>query len=348
MESAERIHPPTPHRRQTARQQGQVAKSQDLPLAGVFLAGVLLLMLGGGELFGALADYVRQRLGDAPVLTPAADLPLDGDGAAILRLGRSLGLVCGGLLAVAVVGHLLQTGFQPQPQRLVPDFARLDPLASARRMFSGDTAARQVMLLVKLAFIGGGAAWAVWDQRYRILALGNLASEAMADGVAEILSGICLKIGGALLVAAVADYGFQRWRHERSLQMTPDELREEMRNQNGDPAVPLRRRRLQRERGLSQLESAVIRAQLVLVEGISSAVAIQVDASTRSAPIVAAKGRGDSAVKIRQIAERVKIRIVDEPRLTQAIARQTPVGAPIAAEHYRAVAGLWQTSASTP
>jgi flagellar biosynthesis protein FlhB len=121
------------------------------------------------------------------------------------------------------------------------------------------------------------------------------------------LSGICLKIGGALLVAAVADYGFQRWRHERSLQMTPDEMREEMRNQNGDPAVQQRRRRLQRELGLSQLESAVIRAHLVLVEGASSAVAIQYDAATQSAPIVAAKGRGDAAAKIRQTAERVKI-----------------------------------------
>jgi len=106
MESTERIHPPTPHRRQTARQQGHVAKSQDLPLAGVFLGGVLLLMLGGSELFGAMADYVRQQLGDLPTLTSNAALPLEAGGAAVLRLGRSLALVCGGLLAV-LVAHLL-------------------------------------------------------------------------------------------------------------------------------------------------------------------------------------------------------------------------------------------------
>jgi len=347
MESTERIHPPTPHRRQTARQQGHVAKSQDLPLAGVFLGGVLLLMLGGSELFGAMADYVRQQLGDLPTLTSNAALPLEAGGAAVLRLGRSLALVCGGLLAVAVVGHLLQTGFQPQPQRVAPDFSRLDPIASATRMFSGDMAARQAMLLVKLALIGGSAAWAVWVQRDRILSLGNLAPAAMADGIAEILSGICLKIGSALLIAAVADYGFLRWRHERSLQMTPDEMREEMRNQNGDPAVQRQRRQLQRERVLSPLQSAVTRAQLVLVQGTSLAVAIQYDAQTPSAPIVIAKGRGDTAAQIRQTAEQVKVRVVENARLTQAITRQTPVGAPIVAEHYRDVASLWSSPAGT-
>lgn len=254
-ESTERIHPPTPHRRQIARQQGQVAKSHDLPLAGVFLAGVLLL--GGSELFGALADCMRQPLGGLPALPTDARMTFEAGNAALLRVGRSLALVCGGLLGVAVISHLLQTGFQPQPGRLAPDFSRLDPLSCASRMFSGDTAARHMVSLLKLAVLAGAAAWAVWDQRDRILGLGNLAPAALADGLAGLLSGICLKIGGALLIVAAADYGFQRWRYERSLQMTPDEMREEMRSQNGDPSVQRRRRQVQRELALTHLESSV-------------------------------------------------------------------------------------------
>lgn len=344
-ESAERIHPPTPHRRQLARQQGQVAKSHDLPLAGVFLAGVLLL--GGSELFGALADCVRQPLSGSSVLPTDARMAFEAGNASLLRLGRSLALICGGLLGVAVLGHLLQTGFQPEPQRLVPDFSRLDPFASAARMFSGDTAARQVMSLLKLVVLVGVTAWAVWDQRGRILGLANLAPAALANGLADLLSGICLRIGGALLIAAAADYGFQRWRYERSLQMTPDEMREEMRSQNGDPGVQRRRRQVQRDLALPHLESAVVRAQLVLVQGASLAVALQYDGQPASAPVVAAKGRGDAAAKIRQTAERVKIHVVEAARLAQVIAQQTPLGAPLAAEHYRAVANLWQPPTST-
>lgn len=344
MESAERIHPATPARRQAARQQGRVAKSHDLPLAGVFLAGVLLLILGGGELFSALADYACQALGEVPNLASGADLSLDGDHAALLRLGRSLALVCGGVLAAAVVGHLLQTGVQPQPQRLAPDLSRVDPRVSAGRMFSGDTAARQGLLLVKLTLVGGTAAWAVWDQREQILAVGHLPPAMLLDALADLFRGVCLKVGAALFVAAVADYGFQRWRHERSLQMTAEELREELRNQNGDPAVQQRRRQLQRDLVLSQLETAVARAQLVVVQGTAVAVALQYEGRPAPpAPLVAAKGRGDAAARIRRTAERLKIRLVDDPQLAQAIAQHTPVGAPIAAEHYRAVANLWLT-----
>ena len=339
-ESTERIHPPTPHRRQIAGQQGQAAKSHDLPLAGVFLAGVLLL--GGGELFGSLADCVRQPLSGVTALPTDASMAFEASHDALLRLGRSLALMCGGLLAVAVLGHLLQTGFQPQPQRLAPDFSRLDPLATASRMFSGDTAARQLMLLLKLTVLVGAAAWAVWDQRDRIMALSSLAPSTLGNGLADLLSGICLKIGAALVVVATADYGFQRWRYEQSLQMTPDEMREEMRSQNGDPGVQRRRRQVQRDLALTHLESSVVRAQLVLVQGTSLAVALQYDGQTSSAPIVVAKGRGDAAAKIRQTAERAKIHVVEAARLTQAITQRTPVGAPVAAEHYRALAGLWQ------
>ena len=133
-ESTERIHPPTPHRRQIARQQGQAAKSHDLPLAGVFLAGVLLLLLGGSELFGTLADCVRQQLsGESYRLPTDASMASSRRHDALLRLGTQPGSC---LRRVAVqwpsLSHLLQTGFQPQPQRLAPDFSRLDPSGDGR------------------------------------------------------------------------------------------------------------------------------------------------------------------------------------------------------------------------
>jgi len=347
-EATERIHSATPHRRQLARQQGYAAKSHDLAFAAVFLTGVLLLLLGGSQWFGRLSEYARQQLsGEA--------LSLTGVGVAnawwfdaLPLFWPSLALVFGIPLCVAVVSHLWQTGFQPQPQRLAPDWSRFNPLATATRMFSGATVALQVLNVLKVAVVLSVGAWALWDQRDRIVALGHVAPGALAGSLADIASGICLKMGGALLVVGAADYGFQRWRYELSLRMTPEEIREEMRNQNGDPAVQRRRRQLQGELALTHLEAAVAQAQLVLVRGTSSAVALQYDPRTMSAPIVVAKGSGDAAAKIRQTAEQAGIRVEQEPRLAQAIARQTPVGAGIAAEHYHAIAGLWQQPTSTP
>ena len=244
------------------------------------------------------------------------------------------------LLCVAVVGHLLQVGIQPQPQRLAPDWSRLNPLATALQMFSGDSAVRELLGVLKLAVVLSVAAWALWNQRDPILALGNLSPAALATTLAELVGGICLKVGGALLVVAAADYGFQRWRYELSLRMTPEEMREEMRNQKGTLAVQRRRRQLQSTLALTHLEAAVAQAQLVLVQGTSWAVALQYDSSTMPAPIVVAKGTGDTAAKIRLTAEQTNIRVAQEPRLTQTIASQTPIGSAIAAEHYRTVAEL--------
>ena len=338
-EATERIHSATPHRRQLARQEGYVAKSHDMTFAAVFLAGVLLLLLGGSQLFGTLGQYVRQQLsGQAPSLVDA-DTARDAWYGSIPLIGPSLALVCGALLCVAVVSHLLQTGFQPLPERLAPDLSRFHPLATAARMFSGGTAAQQLLSVLKLAVVLGVAAWALWDQRERILTLGSSTAAALAGSLIEIITGILLKVGGALLIVGAADYGFQRWRYELSLRMTPEEMREEMRNQNGDPAVQRRRRQVQGALALTHLDSAVTQAQLVL-QGPSQAVALQYDPHTMSAPIVVAKGSGAAAARIQQIAERAGIRVAQEPRLARTIARQTPVGIAVAAEHYRAIADL--------
>ncbi|NLF70104.1 MAG: EscU/YscU/HrcU family type III secretion system export apparatus switch protein [Candidatus Anammoximicrobium sp.] len=347
-EATERIHAATPHRRQAARQQGYVAQSHDLAFAAVFLAGVLLLLFGGGQLGGVLGEYARRQFSGEAFSLAAADVAGAWWSDAVRWFCPSLAVVFGVLLCVAAASHLGQTGVQLQPQRLAPDVSRLDPLAAATKMFSGQTAAQQLLNVLKLAVLLSVGAWALWDQRERIVILGHVAPAALAASWGEIIVRVCLKLGGGLLVVGAVDYGFQRWRYELSLRMTPEELREEMRHQNGDPAVQRRRRQVRSALALTQLEAAVGRAQLVLVQGTSHAVALRYDPRTMSAPIVVAKGRGDAAAKIRQSGEQAGIRVEQEPRLAQAIASRTPVNAAIAAEHYQAIAGLWLQAVSTP
>ena len=122
----------------------------------------------------------------------------------------------------------------------------------------------------------------------------------------------------ALFVLAMLDYGFQRWKHEQDLRMTPQEVREEMRNLQGDPQVIARRRSVQRQLALNRLAQAVPKADVVVTNPTELAVAMQYDAETMAAPIVVAKGAGVIAGRIRRLALENGIPIVEKKPLAQA------------------------------
>jgi flagellar biosynthetic protein FlhB len=245
--SGEKSLDPTPHRRQQARQEGHVAKSHDLGSAAMLLLGLAVLMTLGGSLAGFLAEYCRSQLGGRPWLVADAEF-LTGEWNAVLwALGRRLlpilGLLCLGGVAV----NVLQTGFLFLPQRLSFDFGRISPAHGWQRIFSFAGLVQLGFGVFKLIAVLGAAAAVLYQQREAVLGLAALPPPALAHGMAQVLLWTGLKLGAALLVLAVLDYAYQRWRHERDLRMTPQELREEMRNLEGDPQVIGRRKQMQRE-----------------------------------------------------------------------------------------------------
>ena len=128
-----------------------------------------------------------------------------------------------------------------------------------------------------------------------------------------------LKIAIALLVLSVLDYGFQRWKFERDLRMTTQQVREEMKELQGDPQMIARRRAVQRQLVLNRLTTAVPKADVVVTNPTELAVAIQYDIDTMRAPIVVAKGAGLIAQRIRRIALENGITIVRAQPLPNAL-----------------------------
>ena len=156
----------------------------------------------------------------------------------------------------------------------------------------------------------------------------------------DLLLGTCLKIGIALLVLAIFDYGFQKWKFEQDIKMTPQEVREEMKMLQGDPHMAARRRQIQRQLVMNRMQSAVPRADVVVTNPTELAVAIQYDPQTMEAPIVVAKGAGFLAQRIRQLALNNGIPIVERKPLAQVLYKHVDVNKPIPAEQYAAVAEL--------
>ena len=164
-------------------------------------------------------------------------------GAVAGRVVPILGLLC--LAAVAI--NVFQGGLLVLPKRIAVDFGRLSLWAGLHRVFSAGMFARLAFGVLKLAAISAAAGVLIYREVNSILALTALPPPALAARAAGIVLSIGLKLGGALLLLALVDYAYQWWRHQRDLRMTPQELREELRNLEGNPQITARRKQVRRD-----------------------------------------------------------------------------------------------------
>jgi flagellar biosynthesis protein FlhB len=245
--AGEKTLEPTPHRRQQARREGHVAKSRDLGSAALLLAGLAVLMMLGGGLAGFLADFCRSQLGGEPWLTIDAASVVSRWHATLWALSRYLLPILGLLCLAGVAAHVFQIGFLFLPQRVAFDLNRLNPATRLGNILSASNLIHLGFAILKTVVILSVACTALYGQRDAILRLTDLAPAALALHMTEILVWTALKVAAALLVLATLDYAYQWWRHEQDLKMTPQELREELRNLEGNPQVIGRRKQTQRD-----------------------------------------------------------------------------------------------------
>jgi flagellar biosynthesis protein FlhB len=329
---------PTPHRRQQARREGHVVKSHDLGSAAMLLVGLTVLLTLGGGLVGFLADYCRSQLGGEPWLVADASFAVSHWNTMLWALGRYLLPILGLLCLAGVAVNVLQIGVLFLPQRLAFDFTRLDPLQGLRRIFSASGIVHLGFGIVKLSVVLAVGCVVVYNQRGEILGLASLAPSAIALQMTQILIWSALKIGAALLTLALLDYAYQWWRHEQDLKMTPQELREELRNLEGNPQLIARRKQTQRDLVLQRLSALVPQANVILTNPSQLAVAVRYDPETMLTPIVVAKGSGASAEHIRRVAAEHGVPAVEQKPLARALYRSVDTNQPIPADQYVAVA----------
>jgi flagellar biosynthetic protein FlhB len=329
---------PTPHRRQKAREEGQVAKSQDLSSAALLLLGLMVLMTLGGRLVDFLGYLAREHLGTVQALNIDAKGAADAWNKVLVPLAWCVLPIMGAMVLAAATVNLFQVGILFLPQKLTPDVTRLDPLKGFGRLFSLQNVVKLLFDIFKIAVIAGVAAVSLYHEREVILGLTAQTVSQASYYLVEILMWTSIRIAVALLLLALLDYAFQKWKHEQDLRMTSQEVREEMKNLEGDPQVMARRRQVQRELAKQRLEGAVPKADVVVTNPTELAVAIQYDPATMAAPVVVAKGAGILAQRIRQIALENGIPVVERKPLARALYREVDINHPVPEEKYAAVA----------
>ena len=256
----------------------------------------------------------------------------------VIDLGKVVLPIFGILMLAGIATNLMQIGFLFLPEKLLPDISRLDPLKGFGRIFSLANFVHLLFGIFKIALIGTVAYLCLWKQKEAILGLTGLSVPEIASFLPDTLLWIAIKIAFALVILALLDYGFQWWKHEQDLRMTSQEIREEMKNLEGNPQVISRRKQVQRQLAVQRLSSAVPKADVVITNPTELSVAIQYDPAEMAAPIVVAKGAGEIAKRIRKLALENGVPIVEKKPLAQALYRDVDVGKPIPSEKYAAVA----------
>lgn len=327
----------THHHRQKARKQGQVARSQDLVAVALLFSGVAALLMVGELAAAQLTIYTDRTLSESPRL----DAKLTDVTGMLSQMAAMIAWIITPLLAllllVAAMTHIAQVGWLILPEKLMPDARRINPAQGLKRIFSLHNLVRVFMGLAKMAVVLGVAAVALWQERDRLMSVVDMSVPQIAQYLSSICLWTSLKIAGVLLVLALFDYFFQWWKLEKDLMMTEQQLKDEMKETQGDPNLVQARRAAHRQMVGNRLKKSVVDSDFVVSNPTEFAVAMKYDISKPGAPRVVAKGAGVLAQRIRRLALENNIPIVERKELAQALYAEVEEGHEIPAKHYAAV-----------
>ena len=331
--------PPTQRRLEKARREGQYLTAREFVAALQFIVLLALLAAGGADWFANFCQTTRRLLEQAF----AADLgPRE-----LSRLGwqlfwrNLLPLVLAGMgiAAATLIFRLFTTRFGLSLKKLAPDWKRLDPIARLRELpHQNLPALAQAVVLLPLFL--GAVYFIARDQLDQFLRLPLASAATGARLLGTSLMELFWKAAGVFLVFGAVDLFRQARRYRRDLRMTKQEVREEVKELEGNPQMKARIRRLQRDRLRRQMMKEVPKATAVVVNPTHFAVALRYQMESMAAPRVVAKGKNYLALRIRQRAVEHQVPIIENPPLAQALYQSVDIGQEIPPHLYRAVAEI--------
>ena len=337
-DKSQQTEEPTAKRLEQARESGDVVKSGEINT---------FILLGGGTL--AIAMFGKQTaLGLAHSLTMFLEQPdtMSVDGAGLSAIFRSLlpqiAIVLGPFFAVMIVagvgGHVLQSRPSLSFDKIIPDFSKVSPIAGFKRMFGVEGWMNLVKGLAKIAIVGVAIWTQLWPERGGLEAILNQTAGMVVSDMMHLLFKVLMAALSALAAIAGADYFWQRMRFLSRNRMSKQEIKEEYRQNEGDPTIKAKIRQLRHERSRKRMMAAVPTATVVIMNPTHFAVALRYESGKTAAPICVAKGVDALALHIRAVAEENDVPVVENPPLARALHAAIELDEPVPAEHFKAVA----------
>jgi flagellar biosynthesis protein FlhB len=340
-QQGEKTEKPTPKRQKDARERGQVARSRDLSAAVSLSVATLALAWFGSSMFSAVAERLAAGLGGLAdrahgSLAPAHVIDqLWADAGVLARVSGPPALLAG---FASVAASIAQVGWGWSPKALQISWERLSPAQGFSKLKPMQTGPETLKAVFGMVVIGWVAYLIVRDFYFQAPAMMGMTPTQSARVGWDMLWRLLWQVGIALVALGAMDFAFQYWRWFLQLKMTRKEVQDEAKQNDGRPEVKSRIRRIQRDMARNKMLKAVETATVVVTNPTHFAVALEYRRGEMAAPLVVAKGQDHMAARIREIARKHEVPIVENVSLARALYKAADVGDSIPADLFGAVA----------
>ena len=336
-DQAQKTEEPTQKKLDDARKKGQVASSREVNTWFMLLAGTMMVMLAPMAM-----DDLGTILGR--FLSQSHALPVDGP--AILHLGAATMVELAAVMApvfamtiiAAIASGFVQHGFLLSTDKLQPKLENISLLKGLKRMFSLKSIVEFIKGILKMAIVGAVAFALIEPEIERITSAIYMAPSDILHLLwtlaLRMIAGVCAVVS---LIAGI-DFLYQRFEFHKSMRMSKQDIKDEMKQTEGDPIIKSRLRQLRIERSRKRMMAAVPEADVVITNPTHYAVALKYTSGEMAAPVVVAKGLDNIALRIRQVAEDSDVPIIENPPLARALHGGVEIDQAIPEDYYRAVA----------
>jgi flagellar biosynthetic protein FlhB len=336
---SQQTEPATPYRLEQARKKGQIPHSRDVQSASALAAAWSALALGGAGALALRVGDVATRTWSAAARPPDAladfhSLLLDVGLASAVALAPLVGVIA----LAGIASSALQGGVHWHPELLGPRFERVSPLQGLKRIFNPERAIDLIKTLCQLCAAVAITWWMVSDDLPRLVSWLQTSERSSALATFELATSLAFALVGGLAPIAALDLLWQRQRHSARLRMSKQEVRDEAREREGDPAQRGRFRARHRTLSRSRMIAAVAAADVVIANPTHFAIALRYDPGRSRAPEVLAKGKDRVALRIREAAERHGVPIVEDKPLARVLHDACEIGRVIPENLFEAVA----------
>lgn len=339
-QAGEKTEQATPRRLEEAIKNGQFPRSAEVQTVFVLLGGLTALKFAGPDLWQRLVNVQTSILGHLH------EVPLTMNAMQGYAINASLmftacaGPILLGTMAGGLVAGGIQNRFQTASEALNVKWERLNPMEGFKRVFSGRSLMPTGVSIMKLSVVAG----LTYSQVQTLLAdpifYTPVSVSRFGTFIAQAATSITWRVVTCLAGIAALDYTYQFWRTSRDLMMTKEEVKEEMKNSEGNPQMKARQRRRRAAKTVRQMLQDVPKADVIVTNPTHFAIALRYDRKTMKAPKIVAKGTRLNALRIREIATKHQVPIVENKPLARMMFKYGKVGADIPAQLYAAVAEI--------
>jgi flagellar biosynthetic protein FlhB len=338
--SGEKTEKATPRKRQKAREEGQVAKSQEVSAALILLAIFLVLLFMGKDIGERLYQFFKSFYNSYLLM----NLTQETTAKLMQEITYQAVMIVWPIFLITVFigffSNYIQFGLLFTTKPLACKLDKLDPIKGAKRIFSMQAVVNLIKSLLKVTFIGTAVWLVLWNGKDSLLALATKSVGDMLSVVGKLTLQMGFTVAVLLIIIAILDYMYQRFQHEKQLRMSKQDIKDEYKMMEGDPQIKGKIKQKQREMAMRRMMQEVPNADVVITNPTHFAVAIKYDGTTMQAPTVIAKGQDFVALKIKEIAGQNEIVTVENKPLARMLFAQVEIGQQIPEDLFQAVAEI--------